>query len=154
MDGFTNFFVYNDTQCSGLNNILYFRTNTLMNNNVPGNTQNKSVRKVGNEWRINDFRDMSFLKDDFGGAGLYTLPGTLTPGTQTTTQGQVNYNNIFAVDGMYEELNPDYIDYNKPWHQQKKFIDTYIGIRLINSNARKNLVNLYSTSVAMRKFNR
>ena len=175
-DGFTNFFVYNDTQCSGLNNILYFR-----HQEIPGNLQgssnikNKGVRKVGNEWRINDFRDMAYIKNssipfpfptlgNYSGdndtkilsPGMWNLGGHVSPfGVPLDpTDTQVDYNNILATQGMYEVVNPFYVDSNKPWHQQKKFMDTYIGIRLINDNSRKILVNLYSTSVAMRKYNR
>jgi hypothetical protein len=176
-DGFTNFIVYNDTQCSGLNNILYFRHQNI--NKASSNNRNKGVRKVGNEWRINDFRDMAILKNSsipqpFPVQSHYTGVSTtkvLVPGAKnlgaasdpyTDIYGapldpngnQVDFIPMFYYDGMREELNPHYLDYEKPWHQQKKFIDTYVGIRLINDNLQKNLVNLYSTSVAMRKFNR
>tara|TARA_R110002012_G_scaffold24825_2_gene82505 strand:+ start:1292 stop:8206 length:6915 start_codon:yes stop_codon:yes gene_type:complete len=176
-DGFTNFIVYNDTQCSGLNNILYFRNQNI--NKASSNNINKGVRKVGNEWRINDFRDMAILKNSsipqpfpvqshytgvsstqvlVPGAknlGATSVPYTDIYGTPLDPDGnQVDFVPMFYYDGMREELNPHYLDYGKPWHQQKKFIDTYMGIRLINDNLQKNLVNLYSTSVAMRKFNR
>ena len=79
----------------------------------------------------------------------------LVPGMFNVVTGDlVDYVSMFTVQGMYEDINSFYIHYSKPWHQQKKFIDTYIGIRLINDNSRKILVNLYSTSVAMRKYNR
>ena len=181
-DGFTNFIVYNDTQCSGLNNILYFRHQEI--NKTSSNNRNKGVRKVGNEWRINDFRDMATLRlstlpQPFPVQSHYTgnnsaadpAPKVLVPGKKNLGPNSNPYTDIYGVpldpdnnqsdtvpmfyyDGMREELNPHYIDYSKPWHQQKKFIDTYVGIRLINDNLQKNLVNLYSTSVAMRKFNR
>jgi len=61
---------------------------------------------------------------------------------------------MFYVDGMNEVANTFYTNAAKPWHQQKKFIDTFLGIRLIGDNLNKNLVTLYSTSVAMRKYNR
>ena len=61
---------------------------------------------------------------------------------------------MFNVEGMYEPQNLEYLDLEKPWNLQKKFVDKWIGIRLICDNSRNNLVNLYSASVGARKYHR
>ena len=58
---------------------------------------------------------------------------------------------MFIVDGMHELQNLEYINLDKPWYTQRKFVDKWIGVRLICDNSRNNLVNLYSTSVEARK---
>lgn len=130
-DGFTSFFVYNSVQCSGTKMITYFTR-----------TKGTAVRKVANEWRINDFRDMTDISE--------IAPGGYSSGTLYDTTAS----SMFTIKGMEERINTSYIDLKKPWHQQRKFTDTFIGIRLISDNSRKNLVDLYSTSTAMRKHNR
>jgi len=125
-DGFSTFYVFNSSQCSGTKKISYFTSG--------GGT---AVRKVANEWRINQFRDMANIAT--------SSSGTLNP---------VDNVSMFTVQGMVETLNSVYIDEYKPWHQQKKFTDSFVGIRLISDNSRKNLVDLYSTSTAIRKHNR
>lgn len=129
-DGLSSFFVYNSVQCSGVKDISYFTLG-----------RGTAVRKVANEWRINDFRDMTAISEGTGGYAIGTLYDTAS-------------SSMFNASGMVETLNTEYTDLNKPWHQQRKFTDTFIGIRLISDNSRKNLVDLYSTSTAMRKHNR
>ena len=127
-NGFTSFIAFNSTQSSGQSDITYFKNSK----------KGAAVRKVENEWKINDFRDMS-SESLLASSNTLIYPQSI---------------NIFKVDGMYEPVNLLFTDSDKPWHKQKKFIDTYIGIRLVGDNSDKNLVNLYSTSVAMRKYNR
>ena len=159
-DGFTKFFVYNNTQHSGVLNIEYL----------------ENVRKVGHLWRINKFRDMSkLINSTLGG---YAPGGTETSGFEghitASTFSAVNssmestgldyvgnqdvhdmFEATWGVSGSYTIFtHPYYIVEEKAWNKQRKFSDTYLGIRLIHDNINKNFVNLYSTSVAMRKYNR
>ena len=129
-NGFTSFIAFNNSQSTGETPIKYFKDLG----------EGSSVRKVGNEWRINEFRDLAVLQSI-----LNETSSTLT---------HVQESPMFYVDGMNEVANTFYTNAAKPWHQQKKFIDTFLGIRLIGDNLNKNLVTLYSTSVAMRKYNR
>ena len=61
---------------------------------------------------------------------------------------------MFTVDGMSEVLNNGYLDLSKSWDQKRKFMDKWVGIRLIYDNISNNLLNLYSTNVSVRKMNR
>ena len=76
--------------------------------------------------------------------------GGLNTGTITSSSTQ----EMFIIDGMFENINNNYIDTAKLWHQRKKFIDKWVGIRLIYDNISNNLLNLYSTNVATRKIHR
>lgn len=58
---------------------------------------------------------------------------------------------MFTVSGMSETINAAYIDLAKTWDNQRKFMDKWVGIRLIYNNISNNLVNLYSTAVESRK---
>jgi len=44
------------------------------------------------------------------------------------------------------ELIEDQIDHNKNWYDQKRFIDSYTLVRLINRNAGENVVHLYTVA--------
>ena len=76
--------------------------------------------------------------------------GGLNVGTITTSSIQ----SMFTVSGMNKNINAAYIDLTKNWDQQRKFIDKWIGIRLIYNNISNNLLNLYSTNIGVRKMNR
>mgnify|MGYP003627219364 FL=1 len=145
--GFTSYFVYNTHQISGEQDIEY-----MMN-----------TRKIDNEWKLNKFRDMSiittqtdpinvgpFTSDNYGVSGL-NVAGTTTNSVDLTTY---TVNNMFNYQGMHKNINNNFIDLLKPWHQQKKFTDKFLGIRLICSNNENNLVNLYSVSTAVREHQR
>ena len=85
----------------------------------------------------------------------YTSPqvnllGGINTGTVTTSFIE----DMFTVDGMSEIINPNYIDITKNWNEQSKFIDKWVGIRLIYDNVSNNLLNLYSTEVAVRNLYR
>ena len=54
---------------------------------------------------------------------------------------------MFLSEGV---VNGGYIDYNKPWYEKKRFIDKYLGLRLICNNQAKNLVSLHVASAASR----
>jgi hypothetical protein len=146
--GFTSFYVYNTHQISDERELEY-----MMN-----------VRRIGNEWKVNKFRDLASLLNNnsavyTGGAGGHmgsnfgvtgvNVAGTVTANVETTT-----INTMFIVDGMSETINNNFIDLAKSWDKQKKFTDKWLGIRLICSNSNKNLINLYATDVAAKKFYR
>jgi hypothetical protein len=140
--GFTDFFIYNTNQISGLTELEY-----LIN-----------TRKIGNEWNINKFRDMARLEDQTGNLNLpntssyYMSSSTnLLGGSNTGTITTSSTNTMFTIDGMTENINTSYIDTAKTWDQQRKFTDKWVGIRLICDNKQNNLLNLYSTSVGVRK---
>lgn len=115
--GFTSFYVYNTHQVSQETDIIYL-TNT---------------RRVGNDWKINQFRDMANLN-----AANNALENELV--------------NMFTINGMNESLNLEYLDVNKDETTQRKFVDKFLGICLKNSNISNNLVTLYATQVGLRKY--
>ena len=55
---------------------------------------------------------------------------------------------MFLEEG---KVNPDYIDTNKNWFNQGKFMDHYLVIRLINDNSSNNLVHLHGAGANFRK---
>ena len=61
---------------------------------------------------------------------------------------------MFTVNGMSKIINNGYLDLAKSWDQKRKFIDKWVGIRLIYDNISNNLLNLYSTNVEVRKMHR
>jgi hypothetical protein len=146
--GFTEYITYGNDSSSGLRNIQY-----LIN-----------TRKIGSEWRINQFRDMSLEITDtsqyyigpiggFSGTNYLnpgqTILGGINPGTITSVS-----QSIFNVDGMNETVNTLFTDPNKPWHLQRKFIGKYLGIRLVSDNAENKLINLYSVLSDFRPYMR
>jgi len=140
--GWTSFFLYNTFQVSGdgtqPNDILEYLVN---------------IRRIGNHWKINRFRDLS--ADTTQTAAYYTSPnlnviGQVNTGTLTTSNTQ----SMFTETGMTKTVTAGYLNLNKTWDQQRKFIDKWIGIRLIYDNIENNLLNLYSTKVEQRKFYR
>ena len=64
------------------------------------------------------------------------------------------FSEILVEEVAIEEINTGYLDLNKPWMNQRKFVDKWIGIRLIYNNIENNLLNLYSTEVGSRKYYR
>jgi hypothetical protein len=61
---------------------------------------------------------------------------------------------MFLVDGMHKNINDSYINPDKIWNLRKKFVDKWLGIRLLCDNLRNNSVNLYSAAAEARKYNR
>mgnify|MGYP003636691262 FL=1 len=139
--GFTSFYVYTTHQISDEQNIEY-----MIN-----------TRRIGNEWKINKFRDLALLQDTavgpFAGSN-FGVPGASVAGTNITSVETTTTNTMFNIDGMNETINNSFIDAAKSWHKQRKFSDKWVGIRLKYSNSKKNLINLYSTNVAAKKFYR
>tara|TARA_R110000765_G_scaffold327719_1_gene418793 strand:- start:1632 stop:7790 length:6159 start_codon:yes stop_codon:yes gene_type:complete len=145
-NGFTKFYLYNTFQISANSqNSAGIITGTDLEYLV-------NIRRIGNSWKINNFRDMAdtALNNVAGGYYMSTNPniiGALNTGTVTTS----NTNSMFIIAGMSETINSPYININKQWSEQKKFIDKWVGIRLIYDNISNNLLNLYSTNVVTRK---
>ena len=55
---------------------------------------------------------------------------------------------MFTEEGV---INSSYVDTGKEWYHRKKFIDHYMGVRLISDNSNKNLVHLYAAGTKFRK---
>tara|TARA_R110002012_G_scaffold295194_2_gene491627 strand:+ start:5645 stop:11176 length:5532 start_codon:yes stop_codon:yes gene_type:complete len=135
--GFTSFFLYNVFQMSGERNLEY-----LVN-----------IRRIGNNWKVNYFRDMAAIAVNTNAYYMSTntnVIGGINAGTITTSDTQ----NMFTIAGMSKTINAAYLDLGKNWDLQRKFIDKWVGIRLIYDNVSNNLLNLYSTDVAVRKMYR
>ena len=130
--GFTSFFVYNTTQNSSEIALSYL----------------SNIRKTDNTWVTNAFRDLSAISFNTNMAqGQINIHGDLYTGTYTTS----NTETMFLSEGV---INPNYLDLNKPWYEQRKFVDKFLGIRLISNNQAKNLINLYTAKAAYRTSNR
>jgi len=71
------------------------------------------------------------------------VSGKLYRETFTTRDTQ----QMFISEGV---INPDYMDYNKLWYDRKKFVDRFVGIRLIYNNSTRKLINLYGVTAASR----
>ena len=115
--GFTSFYVYNTHQISGEIDLEYLT----------------NIRRIGNDWKINKFRDLANLNANNDGLNNELI-------------------NMFNIQGMDKSINLEYIDVNKDETTQKKFVDKFLGISLKNSNISNNLVTLYSTEVGLRKY--
>jgi hypothetical protein len=130
--GFTSFYVYTAEQISGVKDLVY------LNN----------IRKVDHNWVFNDFRDLSKINFDTTlGQGQVNVQSDFYTGTYAPG-GSVP---MFISEGI---VNASYLDLNKPWYEQRKFIDKFLGIRLISNNKDKNLINLYTAKAAYRTSNR
>jgi hypothetical protein len=126
--GFTSFYVYNTTQISGEVDFVY------LNN----------IRKTDNNWNVNAFRDLSRIVSNSGLAvGQINVQGV----PYTNTSAPTSVEPMFLTEGI---INLNYIDPNKPWYEQRKFVDKFLGIRLIANNLSKNLINLYTVTAALR----
>ena len=135
--GFTNYFIYNTLQMSGEYELEY-----LIN-----------TRRIGNNWKVNKFRDMAALATNTNSYYMSTNPnviGGVNTGTVTTSSTE----NMFDYNGMFKTINVNYLNLSKNWNLQRKFIDKWVGIRLIYDNISNNSVNLYATDVVVRKMHR
>ncbi len=130
--GFTSFYVYTTEQVSGVKNLVY------LNN----------VRKIDHNWAFNDFRDLSKINFNTTlAAGQINVQNDLYTGTYAPG-GSVP---MFISEGI---INTNYLDLAKPWHQQRKFVDKFLGVRLISNNLAKNLINLYTAKASYRSSSR
>jgi hypothetical protein len=126
--GFTSYYVYNTTQISGEEQILY------LNN----------IRKVDSEWTINNFRDVSYIVyNSTLSQNQVGVNGSIYSGSYTHSYTD----KMFLSEGV---INTSYIDSNKLWYDKKKFVDKFAGIRLIYNNQTRNLINLYGVTAASR----
>jgi hypothetical protein len=126
--GFTSFYVYNTTQISGEVDLVYL----------------SNIRKTDNTWNVNAFRDLSKIASNSGLAvGQINVQGI----PYTSTSVPTSFEPMFLSEGV---INSNYIDSNKPWYEQRKFVDKFLGIRLIANNLSKNLINLYTVTAALR----
>ena len=166
-DGFTSFFIYNSTQHSGDVELIYL-TNIRK---VAHKWQINKFRDMSSLY-LTTFSDNSEYIESVD----YAPAGVLTSGFEATqsgsilqledpdmAQGSVDWVGNQDVHDMFEatwqqngsygiNTHDLYIDTRKPWHLQKKFADTYIGIRLTSNNLNQNFVNLYSLNAGMRKY--
>ena len=143
--GFTSFFVYNTMQISADSIAGRVVIPTPLEYLV-------NIRRVGNNWKVNNFRDMAAIALDNTSGGYYMSTNTnIIGGTNIGTITSSSINTMFITDGMSEIVNPLYIDTLKQWQEKKKFIDKWAGIRLICNNISNNLLNLYAASAVVRK---
>lgn len=129
--GFTTFYTYNTHQISGVRNIYY------LNN----------ARLVDRFWYINDFRDLSLQANNTAAVlanNQLNVQDDFNTGT-TTSLANVS---MFTEEGA---INADYIDNNKVWYNQKKFVDHFMGVRLISDNLTGNLIYLYAAGTKFRQ---
>ena len=141
--GFTSFYAFNTFQISG--NKTSSALEYLIN-----------IRRIGNKWNINKFRDLATLAI---AVTPYYTPDAINVVGETNNGTLTSSNTIpmFTVLGMVEAPTDAYITLPpavKPYFQQKKFMDKWFGIRLIYDNISNNLINLHSTSVGAKKLYR
>ena len=130
--GFTSYYVYNTTQISGRADDINYLSNARLTDRI---------------WNINDFRDMSrtttLVGDDLV-TGIPNVQDSFTTGVEAV-QNNVT---MFLEEGV---PNINYINVNKPWYEHKRFVDHFVGVRLICSNIDKRLINLYGAGAKYRK---
>ena len=141
--GFTSFYVFNTFQISG------DKTSSLLEYLV-------NIRRIGNQWNVNRFRDLAALAVN---ASAYYTPGNpnVVGGISTGTLTTSSTIPMFTITGMVEEPTAAYSILPpavKPFQLRKKFIDKWIGIRLIYNNISNNLINLHSTAIGAKKLYR
>jgi hypothetical protein len=141
--GFTSFILYTDSGMSQVTPIEY-----LIN-----------TRRIGSEWKINEFRDMSaqavdtsaYFTGPYSGSN-YNIPNANIMGNQNT--GALTHVPIpnLLVDGMNETANPGYLDLSKPWYEQRKFTGRYMSVKLICDNTARNWVNLLAVNSEVKAY--
>ena len=119
-----------------------------------------NTRRIGNNWKVNKFRDMAALATNTSPYYMSTNTNIIG-GVNTGTITSSSTNSMFTVVGMNEPINNLYLNLlpisnqnHKRWFERKKFMDKWAGIRLICDNNQNNLLNLYSTSIGVRKIYR
>ena len=129
--GFTTFYTYNTHQISGVRNIYY------LNN----------ARLVDRFWYINDFRDLSLQANNTAAVlanNQLNVQDDFNIGTTTSLANA----SMFIEEGA---INANYIDNNKVWYNQKKFVDHFMGVRLVSDNLTGNLIYLYAAGTKFRQ---
>ena len=128
---FTSFYTYNTTQISGEKDIYYL----------------SNARLVDRFWYINDFRDLSLQIANTAAVvanNQLNVQDVFNTGA-TTIQPTIS---MFTAEGS---INAAYINNNKYWYNQKKFVDHFLGVRLISNNLEGNLIYLYSAGTKFRQ---
>ena len=129
--GFTSFYIYNTQQISGGSTDINYLSN---------------ARLVDKLWYVNDFRDLSrnvTLTNTDLVTGIPNVQDDFTTGVESV-QDTIT---MFLEEGV---VNTAYLDNNKQWYNQKRFVDHYLGVRLICDNSAKNLVHLYAAGTKHR----
>ena len=106
----------------------YFVYNSIQfsqTHTIDGTSGTGNMRRTDRNWFCNDFRDDA----------AYPISGAAQ----------------FLESGMSIIPNASYLDMTKQWWERRKFIDKWVGIRLIGSNSQNKLVNLYSIDTSKRK---
>jgi hypothetical protein len=129
--GFTTFYTYNTHQVSGVRNIYY------LNN----------ARLVDRFWYVNDFRDLSVQANNTAAVLANNQLNVQDDFNTGTTTSLVN-TSMFTEEGT---INANYIDNNKVWYNQKKFVDHFMGVRLVSDNLTGNLIYLYAAGTKFRQ---
>jgi hypothetical protein len=130
--GFNDFYVYNKQQVSGLPT----RINYLSN-----------ARRVDKIWYINDFRDMSRtynLTNEELVTGIPNVAGDFTSEVVNSSDSIT----MFTSEGS---VNPNFVNPNKSWFERKRFVDHYLGVRLISDNSTNSLIYLYAAGTKHRQ---
>jgi len=178
-DGFTSFFVYNSTQHSSNIELIYLKnirkvahkwqinkfrdmanliiTDFVARNDFDGEPL-QEVTPVA--YAPNTVLTSGFIGVNTSGVLDWSGIGSAGPtgaGAVIDWVGEQDVHDMFeatwGTNGIYAiNTHNSYINLEKPWHQQKKFVDTYLGIRVISNNFNGNFVNLYSFTSGMRKY--
>ena len=132
---FSQFYVYNSTQISGDKQDINYLNNS---------------RLVDRTWYVNSFRDLAKIttvSNEYIVTGSTSVINKPVTGIETTSEDT----SMFLEEGV---VNSSYIDTDKVWHNRRKFVDQYLGVRLISDNSSKNLIYLYAAGTKFRKSNR
>jgi hypothetical protein len=128
---FNSYYVYNTHQISGQPTPINYLNNT---------------RKIDKIWYINEFRDLTRFIENTNFNLTTNLPNVQENFTQfVSTPNELR---MFTAEG---QVNPNYINESKPWYEQKRFVDNYLGVRLIATNESRRLINLYSAGTKFRQ---
>jgi hypothetical protein len=130
--GFTDFYVYNTNQISSVSTSINYLSN---------------ARLVDKVWYINDFRDMS-RTTSLTTSELVTGIPNVTGNFTTSVVNSLDSTTMFIKEG---QVNPFFINTNKSWFEQKRFVDHYLGVRLISDNSNSNLIYLYAAGTKHRQ---
>tara|TARA_R100001440_G_scaffold45695_1_gene65317 strand:- start:637 stop:5268 length:4632 start_codon:yes stop_codon:yes gene_type:complete len=124
--GFTNIFVYNSYQMSREVTI------TALAGGLNGN-----CRRLERGWSFNEFRDDAAISQ--------------SPSAGTVVSSQTL--DMFLYDGMNITQNTNFLDTTKTFDKRKKFVDKYLGIRLLDrsSSGNRNFISLYLADTSKRK---
>lgn len=129
--GFTHTFVYNTHQMS--------QEVALVEQNTGSQNTTSNCRRLERGWYFNNFRDDSLLAPSNSGG--------------ITASDSIS---MFTETGMNIIQNTAYLNTNKAFHERKKFVDKYLGVRLLDKtgiNDRK-VISLYLSDTSKRKFYR